>query len=73
MARQSLEQRGTKGSQPSEHKCVMSTDTAMRRDAEYEGLKKKEKLILFIRQSGFLTHAHSCWRGGSAFAGRLLL
>lgn len=42
---------------------------AMRGDAEYEGLKKKEKLILFIRQSGFLTHAHSCWRAGQLLQG----
>lgn len=41
-----------------------SRDTAMWGDAEYEGLKKREKLILFVRQSRFLTSCTQLLGGG---------
>lgn len=59
MARQSLEPRGTKGSQPSTHQCMMSRDTTTCGEAQCEGVEKKAKFSLFQRCS-----THSCWGPG---------
>lgn len=59
MARQSLEPRGTKGSQPSTHQRMMSRDTATCGEAQCEGVEKKAKFSLFQRCS-----THSCWGPG---------